>query len=355
MKTLDRRARLILTGVLVVVALAAIALVRSAADDEALGSVDGHSITRAEVSFHMSQHLRSVQNQLQTQGNGGSAPESGWDWEDEYDGLSARHRLQDAAIDAIVRDKQVFLLAHELGLVDYVDHASFLEAVEAENASRGEAVGRGEIVYGTVEFTPSQYYATVLTDLETQVMRELSATADGALYVSPAEIESRYEQDPGAWGANAVVYRTEQLTLPNPEDSEDRARLRDGLQADLDAGVSLARLAEAHPGATVTQEQIDGSAQVSLRGPERDVLTQLASLEVGGRTTAVEREGRLIVHELTGREVSSDQALRAYASRIREVLVAEKFEDLLDARIDTADIDVDLTILRSIDMEELEQ
>lgn len=352
MRRLDRRLRRVIVAAMTVVAVMAVALVVDSAgsDEEIVGHVDDHPITRDEVAFHMSLQLRAVQNRLQVE-HGLTGP---WDWEQPVDGVPARQVLQDAALEQLTRDKQVFLLAQELGLIESADHATLLEAMTEENAARGEAVARGEVVYGTVEFGQREFYATVLTELETQIARTLSAEPDGELYVSRAEIEARYLAEPENWTANVARYRTQRLRVPLPEDSAERAGLHEALRAELGIG-TLADVAAAFPGSDLAEEIIDGSQQVSLRGPDRDVLTHLTDLETGQRTDAVEREGHLIVYELTGREVNSDEALEAYATRIREALLAEKFEDLLSARIGASDIDVDHATVRSIDMEELEQ
>lgn len=347
-----RRYRLVIAAAATAVAVTAVALVvDSTGSGDVVGQIDEHPITRQDVAFHMSLQLRSVQNRIQVEQET-SGP---WDWEQEIDGVPARHLLQDAALEQLARDTQVFLLAREHGLVDDIGYQAMTEAMAAENAARRQAVDRGEIVYGTVEFAPREYYATVLTELETQLRRVLSADADGELYVGQAEIEARYDAEPENWATNVAAYHTERLRVPAPADAGERTELHEELGAMLATTDTLAEIAARFAGADVATETVDGSAQVSLRGPERDVLTQLTGLGIGDRTQAVEREGYLIVHELTGREVNRDEALEAYTTRIREAILAEKFEDLLSARIQASDTDIDLATVRSIDMEELEQ
>lgn len=354
MNSTERRPRTI--GVVAVVSVAVLVAVvvlatGSRGSDDVVGRVDGHPVTRAELAFYMSMSMRSVQNEIQV----AAEPPASWNWEQPVDGVPARHHLQDAAWERLVRDKQVFILAEELGIIDYVDHAGFLDAHAAENTSRSQAVARGEIVYGTVTFTPSQYYATVLAELETQVARALAGDPDDPLHVSAADVEARYAAEPDQWSANVTEYECLRLSVAATGTGEEGAAQAEALRSALATAASLSQVAEEIDGAELAGERIDGSEQLSLRGPDREVLAQLADLDVGERTTPIEREGRLIVYELTGIEVDAAAALDAYGERIRQTILVEKYDDLISANVRDSDVDIDDRALRTITMEELAQ
>src|SRR5690606_42119636 len=65
-------------------------------------------------------------------------------------------------------------------------------------------------------------------------------------------------------------------------------------------------------------------------------------------------EGRLDVYELMGKEVNRDDALATYSSRIRETIIAERFDELVADRVRQSSVKFDYDVVRSIQMEELE-
>lgn len=299
--------------------------------------------------MHMALLRADVQNRIQV--DSGAGREAGpWSWEEPVDGVVPRHALQDAAVDRLVRDKQVLLLAHERGLVAEVDHERLVEALEQENAARAAAIERGETVYGLSRYDLGEFWTATLAELEAQLRRELSSGPAQPLYVAPEEIEARYDADPEAWAASVAAYEVRRLSVP-----DDGSGTAATLDRRLDGDATLEQVAARIRGATVTTERLDADDPAPLGSPARHALDRLAGLEPGGRTPPFAAEGRLEVYELLGTRVDRDEALTTYASRIREAIVAERFQALLAERAARSAVEIESRALRSIQMKELQQ
>jgi hypothetical protein len=242
------------------------------------------------------------------------------------------------------------LLAKELGIVGAIDHDTLVDALEVENTGRAEAIAAGQVVYGPRRFGLTEFYTSTRAEVETRIKQALAADATSPLHVTPAEIEAYYDADPDAWAANVATYDVRQLSVPF--ETSDQL---DELTRQLGEDTSLEDLADAWADAEVTETTLDGSEVTPVRGPLQEVLAQLATLRVGGRTEPVAADGRLDIYELLGREVDRDDALATYSSRIREAIIAEKFDELVAGRVRQSSVEFDHDVVRSIQMEELER
>lgn len=336
----------------VLVMVVGVGVTLGADQDQSVAQLDGEQITRQELAFHMDMLQREVQNGIQ---NRHSVPGT-WDWQEPIGGEVPLETLQDAALEQAIWDKQIFLVAVELGLLDSARHSELLAATEAENHRRENATAAGEVVYGLREFEAQQFHRSLLTELEAEILRQLDdPVADLSLHVTDEEIGARLDADPDAWTVNVAVYDVERLAVPVPSDPEERREAANEARAQLaDAGFeAFAAQVDPDAGAHLSSERIEGGDPDWRVGPRGEVLALVEGLEVGEHTAPVLQGGELVIYELTGKEVDRDQALTAYSSRIRQTLLAEGLEDLIAERMETGDIDVDLTAVRSVDMEEV--
>jgi len=330
----------------VVVGVAAGLFVSAQNESQVVGTIDGHPVMRAEVALHMSMLRPAVQNRIQV----ASGQTGSWDWEQEIDGTVPRHALQDEALEQLTWDKQILLLAKEFGIVNAIDHDALLHALEVENAQRAQAIDAGQVVYGPRSFTLAEFYTSTRTEIETRIKQALSSDPASPLYVAQTDIEAHYDADPEEWSVNVASYDVRRLSVPF-----ETAEQLDELTRELSEAASLDDVASSRADATVTETTLDGAEVTPMRGPLREVLAQLATLSIGERTEPVAAEGRLDVYELMGKEVNRDDALATYSSRIRETIIAERFDELVADRVRQSSVKFDYDVVRSIQMEELER
>ena len=298
-----------------------------------VATVDGHDVTRAELIFHLRRVEPAVENELHLTG--------AWD-------RPALQRWRARALAEVERDKTVWILAQEQGLVDSADYGDFLAEMAAENKRRADAVAHGDVVYGVTAFTPDEYYSHRLTELTTALQQKLGG---GPLAVSDAEVRAAFAADPGKWSANATTYTYSKLVVPVPAGAAPGFPAV--LQRRVTAAKRLARVAPAPKGATLTRATYGGD-QARLDTHDQDLASVLGTLAPGQISAPVAGIGQITYYELDGRSVDEKAALAAYAGRIRQALVAQKFDQYLQRRVDGSDTSVDAAAVAAIKPEDVQ-
>lgn len=340
-----RRRVLVVVVAAVVVATGAVTAAWALSGPDDVASIAGHPVSAAEVAFHLRLLRPTVQNQIQVQ-RGTTAERL--DWDAEVDGTTARRVLEGRVLDEIAQDKTVFIVAHELGLVDYVDFSGFESALADENASRARDLAGGEIVFGLTSFTPAEYYSHTVTDLRTRMQTALSEDVSDPLYVTDRELTDYYRAHAGDWAANATRYKLTRLTVPV---TGDREAVRTDLAAKLQGTPDLTAVAAGYPGSAVQVRTLDAADATRPTVPDQEALQQVAGLATGQVTAPLDDGGSLVVWRVDVKTVDDARALSLYASRIRAAVVAEKFDAYLAQRVSDSDIVVDYSQMDRIERE----
>jgi hypothetical protein len=208
-----------------------------------------------------------------------------------------------------------------------------LAEMERENASRREAVARGEIVYGVTEFTPKEFYSRAVTNMRSQLVAQLGAP-DGPLEVDDDAVRAAFEADPSAWEAGVADYDVDVVEVPQP---------------DLDvAGCSTALIAQDTtgaaalcPGATTTRRTLVGGQDLPAGSPDGALLAAAQSVDVGRTAGPVPlSQGAALVH-LLERRADPESALSTYRERIRAGLIEKALDALIDEKVRGAVVSVD--------------
>lgn len=341
-------ARVLLVAVAALVALVAVTtVVVVRRDPDVVATVDGHPITRDELVFHMRLLRPAVQNELQVALRSGGVE---LDWDAEHDGRTGVETLRERALAQAVADKELLLVALDLGLVEGVDFATIEAARASENGQRERDLGSGEVVYGLTEFGQAEFYARTLTEVRTQVGEQLSADPEDPLHVTQDEVRAAYESRPEDWSADATTYALTRLVVPVEGDREAARRVLTDQLADRP---DLTAVAASWPGATLAAETLTGSA-AAMTPPQRETLQLISGLAAHAMTAPVDDGGRLVVLRLDEALVDADRALAEYGSRIGARLLDDKLDGFLSRRTDDSEIVVDRTALATINLEGLD-
>ncbi|WP_305916113.1 hypothetical protein [Nonomuraea turcica] len=337
-----RRAVFLVAGVVTALAALVVAGVMLTHRSGEVASIDGHAVTRDELLFHMQRLAPQVQNELRIQG--------GTAWTTKAGDRTALRRLAARALDEIRRDKTTLVLAKEEALIGSADHADFLAELAGENERRANAVARGEVVYGLVEFSPEEYYSHRLTELTTALKQRLGKKAGGPLRVTDADVRQAFDADRDAWSANATTYTYAKLVVPVPDGApQDYAA---GLQRRVAAADRLAEVADREPGAELTTATHRGGGSAVH---DQDLMAVLGKLAAGQISAPVPGTGQITYYELNGKTVDEDAAFAEYSRRIRQSLIEEKFAQFLQRRVDNSDIKVDTAAVDAINAEDVHQ
>ncbi|MDW5324774.1 hypothetical protein [Plantactinospora sp. KLBMP9567] len=345
----SRRAVVLFVGIWGVVAALVVTGVALAHRTDGVAAIDGHTVTRDELLFHMRRLAPTVQNELRNEYHLRGAI----DWTAKAGDRTALQQLATRALDEIWRDKTTLILAKEQGLVDSVDHADFLAELADENERRAKAVTAGETVYGVAEFSAEEYYSHRLTELRTSLTKRLSAAPGDPLRVTDADVRRAFDADRDAWSANATTYTYSKLVVPVPDGAApDYAA---GLQRRVDAADRLAEVARREPGARLTTATFGGAAPTGPNAHDQDLVAVLGKLAPGQISAPVPAPGQVTYYELDGRTVDEAGAFAEYSRRIRQSLVEQKFDQFLQRQVDDSDIEVDTAAIGSINPEDVKQ
>jgi hypothetical protein len=343
------------------VAVAALAVTGTVLTDrgDEVASIDGHTVTRDELLFHMRRLAPTVQNELRTgdarrRGCGDCLPtkQGEIDWTTPVGDGTALDRLASRALDEIWLDKATFIAAEAQGFDLPLDHEDLLAQLADENERRATAIASGDTVYGLAEFSAEEYYSHLRTEITTALKERLSADPAGPLRVDDADVLRAFETNREEWSANATTYSYSKLVVRVPDDASSDQRVR--LQRRVAAGARLADVAAREPGATLTTDTFQvGAAGVSSH--DQDILAVLGSLTPGEISAPVVGTDQVTYYELDGMAVDEDAALAEYAGRIRQSLVEEKLHQFLQHRVGTSDIEVDAAAVDAINAEDVQQ
>lgn len=334
-------------AVAALVAAAAVTLGGGHRTDE-VATLDGHTVTRAELLFHMRRLAPTVQNELRNKYH--LAPT--FSWNTEAGGKTALRRLESRAFDEIREDRTVLLLARRQGLTESVDFAD-LEAERAEeNTSRARGVAAGQTVYGVTEFSSEEYYTHRLTELTTSLKDRLSEDSGDPLHVTDAEVREAFEADPDSWSANATTYTYTRLVVPVPDGAGDD--FATALQRRVKAAGRLSAVT-GEPHAKLTTDTYGGSGTTGLSTHDQDLMAVLGELEPGQVSGPVKGTGQVTFYQLDRESTDADKAFTAYSSRIRQSLVDKKFDTYLQRRADDASLHVDASAVAAINAKDVQQ
>lgn len=123
----------------------------------------------------------------------------------------------------------------------------------------------------------------------------------------------------------------------------------------MKAAGRLAAVAAREPGARLTTATYEGSGSAGPNAHDQDLMTVLGKLAPGRISAPVTGTGQITYYELDGRKVDEAKAFADYRLRIRQSLVEEKFDQLIQRRVDHSDIDVDASAVDAIKAEDVQQ
>lgn len=129
--------------------------------------------------------------------------------------------LLDRSKDQAVRMKVLQQLAQECGVAEEFSYSEMLAHMEEENESRAQRAQAGEAVYGLLEYTPLQYYRTLMGEYERAIKDQWIGGAAQADLTAYYETHIEDYREIGEITADATAYSgtvlvSEQAVTLNP-------------------------------------------------------------------------------------------------------------------------------------------
>lgn len=311
---------LVLTGTVVV----GVAVSGAGAAPAELGTIDGASVTRDELLFHMERVRPAIENEVLVETGSGSV-----DWEAPLGDATAIDRLRTAALEELAADRVVLDLGHDRGLVPFSDFAGFEQALADTNTARAAQLDEGEVVYGLTSFRAQEFYGRTIADLRTKLVSALRSGSDPVIDVSDEEVRGAFDAHAGDWTLNASTYQLTRIAVPLASTTAEQfaARL---------AAEGVDAVSGADPDTTVSASTLDGATGLldgGSRTPDPRLVAEVATLPAGALSSPVVELGEHVVYRVDAVTVDHDAAFTAYADRIRAQLENTALDALIAERV----------------------
>lgn len=140
--------------------------------DEVVAYFGDTPVYAEEMALHIRDHVALVAVHFKTRHNQDLA---GKNWLTEVDGETPVALLQQRALASCQKAKAIQLLAQENNIGKPLSFPGFSEACQQMNQKRAKDKAEGKILYGPLEYTPSQLYEYKLGNMRIHLKDVLSS------------------------------------------------------------------------------------------------------------------------------------------------------------------------------------
>lgn len=292
--------------------------------DDQVAAVDEHIISQQELTFYMQQLRPQIQNEFQTKYH---RPLGKEDWNKEFDGVTPIHQLQQQALTQSVKDKTVLIVAKQQHLIEHIDYTDIIQAMNAENKSRTEAVSRGEIVYGLTSFTPQSYYSHLLTSLRTELKKKLSQSPNDPLYVDEKDAYAYFNAHQADWTVNATTYKVTKLHIPSTQ--QQKATTLQQITQDLQQNMSMTTIQNKYKLPQKTAETVIPDSNSSQNSYQNELIMKLRNANDPSQPIFIETKQGFNLYQLEHTDTNKEEAFKQYQTQITQQLLEDRLNTYL--------------------------
>lgn len=264
------------------------------------------------------------------------------DWSAETELGDPRQLAVDRTLEILREYYAVGTLAVERGYLSDAGYGAMLRDMETINSKRQEALESGGIVTGFSSFTPDDYISYRASSLR---LRFCTDTANPEYPVTDEELLARYEGD-----RDNLYRQPDSVDLAFLEIEAGTAEQKLALAAlrekALQTGDLAAALAEFPQLQSFYQEiSVDPGSFGLYDRALGDVLDCASGLQTGGISQVIDRDGWLCLVHCIRRTGQQYAPLDAVASVVAQSIRESRYDALIRARMEAAEISGDLNRL----------
>ncbi|MET9793326.1 hypothetical protein [Streptomyces canus] len=138
-----------------------------------VATVDGQDIPVRELALYLAQERAATFTHFQQKFGADDGPQF---WTTEHDGQTPAAYLRERALADVTRVTVELNLAHRQGLLADSGYDAFLRNWQTENTRRRKAVTAHQVIYGPLQYTESNYFTYVLSNLAAALRDRLTDT-----------------------------------------------------------------------------------------------------------------------------------------------------------------------------------
>ncbi|MDX3453358.1 hypothetical protein PV396_15620 [Streptomyces sp. ME02-8801-2C] len=155
-------------------------------------TIDGQDIPVRELALYLVQERAATFTHFRQKYGAEDGPDF---WTTEHDGQTPAAYLRERALADVTRTTVELTLAHRQGLLADSGYDAFLRNWQTENARRLKAVTAHQVIYGPVQYTESNYFTYVLSNLAAALQNKLTETR--AITTSDDALRTYFTAHPG--------------------------------------------------------------------------------------------------------------------------------------------------------------
>ena len=253
-------------------------------------------------------------------------------------------RLRQVALEDCVRSKMYLLMARDKGILEDVTYTGFVNRLAQENRRRKEAVARGQVIFGPVEYGESTGYAHFLSLLCVDIKKKLAEQFSG---MDEDVLQNFYEANKERYRSPGRV-RVQMLVAQSPEEKADLKRLAEARLPNE----TLAELHQRKPSSVRLIEATLGDREQAFREEDpvlNNLLEEVRYLGAGECSQLIEGEkSRYLVQCITRDRARYEEFGGAFKHIVREHWVEQEYERALASMVKTAEVRINQPIYESI-------
>jgi hypothetical protein len=303
-------------------------------DQDVVLRINTHPVSHAEFRWFMEQERAGVVAFFMAQHN--LEYVEGF-WNHDVGGTTPKAILRKRTVDRLVQEKVEQILFQELGLVQDIRYAAFLEQLERSNREREQAAKEGKGVYGPIRYTQLQFYGHWKATFRAQAAEKMAqkqwpATED-SLRKFYGDHRSLFRAPPSASLEVVTVQAGRKLPAGNRADSVQSAARK--VLARLKAGEVLPGLLKDQSESEDVKvsgqrlEEINADRMCELF-PAEDQLKTVLALAPGESALLTDSEAQIRVVRCLGKAPGEDRAFEAVQRQVRDRWLGQKYDRHLE-------------------------
>ncbi|WP_168119711.1 peptidyl-prolyl cis-trans isomerase [Paenibacillus sp. HB172176] len=252
-------------------------------------------------------------------------------------------KLKEQTLQDLVRTKIEQIVGKEQGAIKDISYSAFLRNLAKENQRRQDAIKNNEAVYGTASVTALNYFRTTYDEMVTEVKEKL---AKNEFRLSDEQIKQMYEADKETLYKVQDTITVKVIAVSAVDGNDDAKAAAEKIKSLLDKGTTIDEIPKAFSGNASVKIDIQDqvfNVENSEYGDDRYVLLspEASKLEEGQASQVIEGDGAYLIMSCTERAENGSMPLEQVEGLIVARYVNQKYNDLIDERVQQAEVSID--------------
>lgn len=337
----------VLAGIVAIAAAIGLLMNTKLSDQDIAVEINGESVTVAEFRARLNYAHRA--NTFSYFKNKYGADADADFWNNRYGDEIPINFVREKTLKDIIRLKVQQILMKEHGILGDSSYESFQESLRVENQSRNEAVKKGQVIYGPIEYGEGQYFDYLFSNQAIKLKEKMYYEKNS---ISEDELRGKYETDKVELYSLPDYIKVEKIVIRFDLNGAGReAALQKITEAnmELDSGISFEEVGKQFNDDGKAIEQIfdENSLRHDLRlNPELKTVAEI--MELGQVSDIIESDAEFDIIKCVERKNNRFQSYEDAKHSVQKAYIDEKYEELVDKLVKEANVQINKKVFEKI-------